>query len=93
LHHIELVVLPAVTLTVSTVADAWCIKSTWLKARHSASLNAVKRSTLDRLFKVCVCADNVASDLIMPQSDYRFPIGFGTEVQPCGYPLLNGHIN
>ncbi len=43
--------------------------------------------------KDCVCADNVASDLIMPQSDYRFPIGFGTEVQPCGYPLLNGHIN
>ncbi|DBA72037.1 TPA: hypothetical protein ACH3X2_010773 [Trebouxia sp. C0005] len=37
--------------------------------------------------------DNVASDLIMPQSDYRFPIGFGTEVRPCGYPLLNGHIN
>lgn len=38
-------------------------------------------------------ADNVSSDLIYPQSDYRFPTGYSTEVKPCGYPFRNGHIN
>lgn len=41
----------------------------------------------------CVCADNVAADLIMPTSDPNFPTDYGVEVKPCGYPLMNGHLD
>ncbi|DBA74890.1 TPA: hypothetical protein ACH3X2_009222 [Trebouxia sp. C0005] len=36
--------------------------------------------------------DNVASDLIMPTSNPYFPTDYSSEVKPCGYPLLNGHL-
>lgn len=37
-------------------------------------------------------ADNVAADLLLPTSDPHFPTDLGTDVKPCGYPLLNGKL-
>lgn len=49
---------------------------------------AHKRKTHIKLLS----ADNVAADLLMPTSDPNFPTDLGTDVKPCGYPLLNGHL-
>ena len=63
--------------------------------RHAWSvLHAIPQVSITSPLHVgVVCADNVAADLIMPTSDPNFPTDYGTDVKPCGYPLLNGHLD
>lgn len=45
------------------------------------------------LSRLHAIADNVAADLLLPTTDPDFLTDLGTDVKPCGDPLLNGKLS